>query len=231
MDLRRRIALAKPDFGRCRIFECEQSTTATKGKGLNRLYCRRHVDHFKRHGSYFKSSYRVAELNPYRRVARRWLEQNADDAAVRHAVDAIISLYWRAGMAKEAFRLAGLSPADRAKYAWARLRERKADPRDALAVWLAVEMRIRDDHQPDRHREYKRVQAAKLIHRMAGGSHKRWKHETNGRTHTTELHKHPASRGLVLRRIGEQLEKAAASLAASHLSAIPLPSQRKGSRA
>jgi hypothetical protein len=234
-DIRRRIATAKPEFGRCRIFECDQLTTATKGKGLNRLYCRRHVDRFRRHGSYFKSSYRVADLNPYRRSAEEWLRRHMDNAVVREAVDAINMLYWRGGHPQEAFRLRGLPPADRAKYAWARLRQRKVDPTEPLAAWLAVEMKIRDDIQPDRHREYKQVQAAKLVHRMAGGSHKRWEHELDGRKYTTELHKHPASRGLVLRHIGQQLEKAARGLVDTHLSTIHHahkegPTQGRGGR-
>jgi hypothetical protein len=222
-DIRRRIATSKPDYQRCRIFECDQLTTAAKGSGLNRLYCRRHVDHFRRHGSYFKTSYSVAELRPYRQAALRWLREHEDDPAVRQAVDAVRHLYWRAGPPQEAFRLAGRSPDERAKYAWARLRERGVDPLEALAAWLAVEMRIRDDMQPDRHREFKIVQAAKLIHRMAGGSHKRWEHESGDPKRATELHKHPASRGLVLRRVGEQLEAAAGALSASHIPALQSP--------
>lgn len=207
-DIRRRIATSSPDYGRCRIFECDQMTTAAKGKGLNRLYCRRHVDHFRRHGSYFKASYRVAELRPYRQVALRWLKENDSDPVVRQAVEAVRHLYWRAGPPQEAFRLAGRSPDERAKYAWARLRERGVDPREVLAAWLTVEMRILDDMQPDRHREFKLVQVAKLIHRMAGGSHKRWEHESGDPKRAMVLHKHPASRGLLLRRLGEDLSKA-----------------------
>lgn len=226
-DIRRRIAAAKPDYGRCRIVECDQYSTATVGKGLNRLYCRRHVDHFRRHGSYFKPSYRVADLNPYRRSAEDWICKHTDDGVVREALDTINELYWRGGQSKEAFRLRGLPPADRAKYSWARLRQRKVSPARALAAWLAVEMMIRDDIRPDRHRLYKQVQAAKLIHRMAGGSHKKWQHELDGQKYSTELHKHPASRGLVLRHLGQQLEKAAKGMVDVHLSAVH-DAHRKG---
>jgi hypothetical protein len=96
-----------------------------------------------------------------------------------------------------------------------------------LAAWLAVEMMIRDDIRPDRHRLYKQVQAAKLIHRMAGGSHKKWQHELDGQKYSTELHKHPASRGLVLRHLGQQLEKAAKGMVDVHLSAVH-DAHRKG---
>jgi hypothetical protein len=73
-------------------------------------------------------------------------------------------------------------------------------------VWLAIDMRLRDDPQLDRHDEYRQVQAAKLIHRMAGGTHKRWERERpNGSIEVSELHKHPVSRGQVLRVLGRGL--------------------------
>jgi hypothetical protein len=200
---------------------------ATDGKGLNRRYCRRHVDHYKRHGSYFTRSYKIASLHPYRRYARKWLSANADDPVVREAIEAVNTRYWLAGHATEAFRLAGLSPHERSKYAWSRLRDRKVDPKDVIAAWLAIELITRDDPQSDWRREFRRVQAAKLIHRMAGGSHKRWHHESNGQSSTTELHKHPVSRGLVLRHIGEQLEKAARPVSDAHLANMQLTSKGK----
>jgi hypothetical protein len=211
-DIRRRIASSKLGPERCRIIGCGELTTASKGKGLNKRFCRRHVDQYRRHGSYYKTSYSAGELRAYRRKARIWLETTPESDRIKQAIEKIQRLYWRAGSAQEAFRLAGRSPAERAKYAWARLRDRKVDPKDVLAVWLAVEMRIRDDTKPDRHREFKVVQAAKLIHRLAGGSRKTWHHESGNHRYTTELRKHPASRGIVLRKVGQQLEGAARDL-------------------
>ena len=77
----------------------------------------------------------------------------------------------------EAFRLRGLPPQDRARAAWARLRKAGVDPRRPVAAWLAIEMLVRDDLQADQRNEFKRVQAAKLVHRMASGSHRRWGEE------------------------------------------------------
>jgi hypothetical protein len=55
--------------------------------------------------------------------------------------------------------------------------------------------------------EYKLVQAGKLLHRLAGGSHKRWdQHGLDGRKWVKELHKHTHSRGRVLLHLGRQLE-------------------------
>jgi hypothetical protein len=93
-----------------------------------------------------------------------------------------------------------------------------------VAAWLAVEFTIKHDPQPDWRTEYKRVQGAKVVHRMASGSHKRWEHEYshgNGKW-TEELHTYPQSRGRVLRHIGEDLEKACELLVDKHLNDIPI---------
>ena len=101
-------------------------------------------------------------------------------------------------------------------------------PRFSLAAWLAVEVVIADDPQGDRHRELKQVQAAKVAHRIASGTHKRWQREVPaspqtgrlGKTAVEEMHVYPRSRGRVLWHIGRDLEKAAELLAAHRLGAI-----------
>jgi hypothetical protein len=115
-----------------------------------------------------------------------------------------------AGQRIEAFRLAGLSPEERARAIWATLRDRGVHAREVVAAWLAVEATISSDPQAESKTEFKRVQGAKVIHRMAGGAHKRWERsDVRGGVSVTELHKHPHSRGLVLRHLGFQLETAA----------------------
>jgi hypothetical protein len=108
--------------------------------------------------------------------------------------------------------LRGRTPETRARAHWARLRKAKVDPLEVVAAWLAVEMAIANDPQPVNTREFKRVQAAKLVHRMASGTHKRWD--------TVELHVYPRSRGRVLRHIGASLEEAFELLVAHRLDAI-----------
>jgi len=54
------------------------------------------------------------------------------------------------------------------------------------------------------------VQAAKIVHRLASGTHKKWSRPVAG---ATELHVYPASRGQVLRHIGADLKKAVELLA------------------
>ena len=204
----------------CAVIGCGQPTRAASGTGLNRHYCRRHEDYRQRHGSYLKGSYSAAELAPYRKAAQAWLEAHRDDPYVRHALQATSRLL-ASGRPEEAFRLQGLSPEDRAVVAWGRLRKAGVGPVRPLAAWLAVEMRLADDPQPDHRPEFRRVQAAKLVHRMASGTHKRWEQQgPDERLRVTEMHKYPASRGRVLRHIGRQLEGAAELLVEHRLAAI-----------
>lgn len=208
-ELRKRLANPEDAYERCRAFPCPNRTTADRGEGLNRLYCRKHVEHYRRHGSYVKSSYGAAELRPYRKRAANWLLENSGHPPVMRALAAIQGIYRSAGAPVEAFRLAGKSPADRAKAIWAKLRERGVDPIQVVAAWVAVGLCLADDPQPDRHDEYRLVQAAKVLHRLAGGTHKRWERERlDGSIEATVLHKHPSSRGLVLRNLGRHLEGA-----------------------
>lgn len=210
--LRTRITSPQDAYERCRVYPCANHTTADRGEGLNRLYCRQHIEHYRRHGSYVKGSYRVSELRAYRQKALEWLKERESSPEVRLAIR---GLYASAGAPVEAFRLTGKPPAERARVVWAQLRSREVEPRNVLAAWLAVVMRLRDDPQPDRHEEYRRVQAAKLLHRMAGGTHKRWERtRADGTVEVTELHKHPVSRGRVLRVLGDALAIACEGLEA-----------------
>lgn len=208
-------------YSHCRIVGCPHPTTAGMSSGLNRLYCRRHEDHFERHGSYIKASYRMAYLKPYRDAVLRWLETNAEELDVQHATAAIETLYRNAGPRVEAFRLGGLNPEQRTRAAWARLRDAGVSPLKVVAAWLTIELAIEADPQPETKPEYKLVQAAKLVHRMASGTHKRWEHvRPGGQVVVEELHKFPHSRGQVLRRMGKQLRSAAEMVVAYHLTDI-----------
>lgn len=197
-------------FSYCRIIGCSNPASAGTDEGLNQRFCRKHEDFYERHGSYTKKSYTASEINPYRKKALGWLKTNADNITVKLATKGVEALYGSAGVHIEAFRLNGLSPEERAKAAWARLRVAKIDPLAPLAAMLAVELIFIDDPQAERKQHFKWVQAAKLVHRMASGSHKRWERETyDGKVHVEELHIYPRSRGRVLIHIGQQLEKIA----------------------
>ncbi|MGF6172816.1 hypothetical protein ABIE33_001090 [Ensifer sp. 4252] len=201
-----KVRAAEPShmFSRCRVIGCGKAARAGTDDGLDTRFCRSHADHHARHGSPYKPSYTAQEITPYRRAALEWLESNEQDFWVQNAIDRVKTLYGTAGPHIEAFRLRGLSPEARAKAAWARLRRASIEPRRVVAAWLAVEMIIRHDPQPETKAEYKRVQAAKLIHKMASGTHKKWGDGPNAR----ELHVYPRSRGKVLRHLGRDAELA-----------------------
>ncbi|TPK99069.1 hypothetical protein FJ567_17340 [Mesorhizobium sp. B2-4-16] len=192
-------------FSRCRVIGCYRPARAGTEDGLDTSFCRQHSDHYSRHGSPYKRSYTAKELAPYRKAAIAWLEANAEDLWVRNAVDRVETLYRAAGPHIEAFRLRGLPPEARAKAAWARLRKANIDPRRVVAAWLAVEMIISDDPQAETKSEYKRVQAAKLVHKMASGTHRQWESGPGG---AQQLHVYPRSRGRVLRHLGAEIEEA-----------------------
>jgi hypothetical protein len=197
-------------FKTCRVIGCKQPARAATEDGLDTRLCRRHADQHARHGSPYRKSYTAAELNPYRRAAVEWLAAHEGDRLVANAIQRVRGLYDRAGPHVEAFRLRGLSPRERANAAWARLRKHGVDPRLVVAAWLAIEMKSKDDPQAETKPEFRRVQAAKVVHRLASGTHKRWTPESGK---ATELHAYPASRGNVLRHIGEDLERAIELLA------------------
>ena len=226
-EIRARAERPDPQYKYCRIVECPNLARAATLDGLDTRYCRAHADQLQRHGSPYKKSYPAKVLNPYRRAALAWLEANSDNFWVQNAVERVQALYHGAGQHEEAFRLRGKNARERAKIHWARLRKAGINPYLVIAAWLSVEMVMQDDSQPVLTKEFKRVQAAKLVHRMASGSHRRWEQEIRdlhrpGRTkiQVTEMHIYPRSRGQVLRHIGQDLEGAVELLVDHHLNDI-----------
>lgn len=216
-----RVQSPNPLQSHCRVIGCQHLASASSGNGLNLRFCRKHEDFYECHGSYYKSSYSADQINPYVQSARKWLGQNETNPVVHRAILNVKRLYSDAGQPIEAFRLNGLSPRDRAKAAWARLRVASVDPIKPLAAWIAIELITIKDPQSERKQHYKRVQAAKLIHRMASGTHKTW-HRTNGdgEIRVVTLRKYPRSRGKVLVHIGEQIEAACELIVSHHLNEI-----------
>jgi len=98
-----------------------------------------------------------------------------------------------------------------------------------------LEAAMRDDPQAVRKSEYKRVQAAKLVHRMVSGSHRRWEQEFKDPNnpfgtfkHVEELHVYPQSRGVVLRYMGKDLEVAVEHIVEPILDHAHQPAQDSG---
>lgn len=200
-------------FHTCRVVGCGQPSRAATQDGLDTFFCRSHADHHSRHGSPYKRSYGAKELAPYHKKARVWLKDREGDLWVKNAILRVETLYNTAGPHVEAFRLRGLSPEERAKAAWARLRKAKVDPRKVIEAWLAIEMIVSDDIQPDGKPEFKRVQIAKVVHKMASGTHKSWSTAPGGKA---DMHLYPRSRGRVLRHIGADIEGATELILSHH---------------
>jgi hypothetical protein len=209
-DVKARAAQPNHMYGYCRVLHCGKPARAGTGDGLDMVFCRSHADHYSRHGSPYKGSYTALELMPHRKAARAWLKEHQGDPQVRQGASRIQGLYQQAGPHVEAFRLRGIPPRERAMAAWARLRKAGVDPLRVLEGWLTVEAAIAADPQPDNDPEFRRVQAAKLIHRLASGTHRSWPRPGGG---TQSMHVYPRSRGRVLRYIGRDVEEAASSLA------------------
>lgn len=227
IEIKARASTQSHMYKYCRIIGCGKPTRAGTPDGLDTRYCRSHADQLQRHGSPYKKSYSARMLNPYRRAALAWLEANQENSWVRNALERVNSLYRGAGSHEEAFRLRGKKPHERAKIHWARLRKARIDPLLVVAAWLSVEMVIKDNNQPVYTNEFRRVQAAKVIHRMASGSHRRWEQEIRDlnhpgrmKIHVTEMHVYPRSRGRILRHIGADLERAVELLVDHHLKDI-----------
>ncbi|MGO7307000.1 hypothetical protein ACCS91_24240 [Rhizobium ruizarguesonis] len=212
-EVKARAAETSLRFHTCRVMGCGKPSRAATEDGLDTFFCRSHADHYSRHGSPYKRSYAAREIAPHRKSARAWLEANEDDMWVANAIQRVQTLYANAGPHVEAFRLNGLSPQERAKAAWARLRKANVDPRLVVATCLAVELTILGDPQPATKPEFRWVQMAKQVHKMASGTHKRWPNAIGG---PKELHVYPRSRGQVLRHLGADLEKTIELLIAHH---------------
>lgn len=193
----------------CVLPECSEPTSAASLQGINKRFCRKHYEHYQRHGSPYRGSYKAAELQSARKAARAWLRSNRDSQGVLAALERIRILYRSAGPHVPAYRLKGMLPKERARKAWARLRDAQVAPEKILLAWLSVNEAIRIDTNADTKPEFRRVQAAKLVHRLASGTHKRWERErADGSKHVERLDVYPRSRGRILRVLGEDIERA-----------------------
>lgn len=207
-DVRRRLQRTTAETAMCAVMGCSNPTRAALSEGFDQRLCRRHHEHYQRHGSPFRGSYSAVDLKPHRQVVERWLKKHSLTAEVRRAIDRVRILYRSSGPAVPAYRLKGLSPRERARKAWARLREASVPPEKIVAAWLSVQRAIQSDPEADTRPEFARVQAAKLVHRLASGTRKTWEQrDAEGRLiRIDHLEVYPRSRGVVLRYLGADIE-------------------------
>ena len=202
---------------RCWVVGCIEPPGNVSSDSLGR-FCRRHLEHHRRHGDALKASYKAIQIRPCRTAARAWLKRYGEHLHVKAAVKRIEALMLTSGRTIAPNRLRGMSPKAKAQAVWARLREREVSAYEVLASILAVVICHEGDHQKAT-REYRQVQVAKVINRMAGGTVKRWPtHHTDPTLPKVKvLRWFPASEGLVLRKLGETAEVAAEFLVHDHI--------------
>jgi hypothetical protein len=192
------------------------------GIGLAAFHCGRHVAFRARHGSLWHPTYRAAELKPYLLAATSYLRPRAEaNRFVKASLDSIRAVLEGAGPTEIATRLRGMSAAKRAKIALARLRVARIKPERIMATVLAVTALIDEDPGSHRTKEFRTVQIAKAIHRLASGYHRVWEvQDSQGRTRRTELHAFPRSSGRVLRLLGRAVEEPCEWVMDKHLAGV-----------
>jgi hypothetical protein len=191
------------------------------GTGPASFHCKRHVEHKARHGSHWHRSYRAEELKPYLAAAASYIRPRLKaDAEIKDAVGRLAILLEQAPY-EIATRLRGLPPKTRADVAFGRLRKKGIKPERLLAIHLAITALIEEDPSSHRVKEFRLVQVAKAAHRLASGYHRVWPMQNkNGRDFRIELHIYAASRGNVLRLIGQAIEERCEWATAKHLDGV-----------
>jgi hypothetical protein len=204
----------------CTIPGCGRPTAKAAGTGFAEHHCRYHVQFKARHGSHWCPTYRAAELKPYATVAREWVRNHRQHPTVAMALAWLEGLLANAGRAEMAQNIKRKPAAERAKVAFARLRDAGIAPERVLAIYLGVSALIEDDRGSHRVREFRIVQVAKALHRLASGTHKSWAFDTGRGVVPVRMDVYPKSSGLVLRVMGEAVEECAGNVSGIALEPI-----------
>lgn len=192
----------------CAIPGCCQPTMRAADVGLASFHCKRHVEHKARHGSHWHGSYRANQLKPYLAAATSYIRPRLEaEPQIKDAITRLALLLEQSPY-EIATRLRGLPAKTRADIAFGRLRKKGIKPERLLAVHLAITALIEEDPGSHRVKEFRLVQVAKAVHRLASGYHRVWpQQDKNGRNFRIELHAYARSTGMVLRLIGLAIEE------------------------
>lgn len=212
----------------CAIPGCGRPTMKAANEGLAPHHCRKHVEHRARHGSYWLNTYTAAELKPYLTAANAYVRLLAvNDKFIAAALTTLSNTLDEAGPVEIATRLKNVSAAKRAKIGLARLRVAKVEPERILSIALAVTALA--ESKAHRTREFRTVQLAKAVHRLASGTG--WVvYDSEGRPHRSKKRAYPKSTGQVLRLMGRMLETPCEFVLERHLSGVLAHKQRYGRR-
>jgi hypothetical protein len=159
----------------------------------------------------------AGDLKPYLTAARGVLRKHRKDPLIAQTVSGLQGLLDGAGRVEPAMDIKRQSAAFRARVAFARLREAGVQPERLLVIHMAVNALIEDDLGSHRVAEYRIVQVAKVCHRLASGTHRRWEWPGGG---SLALHVYPKSSGLVLRVMGREIDELCAGVTARDLQTV-----------
>ncbi|MEO5759508.1 MAG: hypothetical protein ABIQ51_21935 [Mesorhizobium sp.] len=206
LDIERRAAAPSNERPRkCSAIGCQRFTQRSNGKGLSEVKCKQHVEFRRRHGSTWMKSYSAARLAPYRKAAHRWLRDHGEDPHVVRVIAALDALIADSGRAETANRARWKTPDGKARIALARLREAGKRGEQLLAITLTVKATI-SVTGPRGDPEFMQVQIAKMVHRLASGTHIKsaiW----------GDTSKYPRPEGRVMRILGHRVEDIAGIVA------------------
>ncbi len=222
----------------CAIPDCGRPAMRPAGVGYSETYCRYHVQFRARHGSHWHPTFKATDLKPYLAVAAEWIEEHRAEVPVAYTLIGLRGLLDGAGRAEPAQDIKRRPAASKARVAFARLREAGVKPERVLAIHMAVAALIEDDAGSHRINEFRLVQVAKAVHRLASGTHRHWDFPMDdGTTRPLHFHAYPKSSGIVLRVIGREIDELCAGVTEAALEAVraarlakfgPHPSQLPG---
>ena len=153
----------------CSAFGCQRKTQRSTGNGLSDIYCKQHIEFRRRHGSTWKRSYKVAEIEPYRDAARHWVKEHRTDQQVSRVIAALDAMITNSGTSKSAYDLRGLPPEERSRQVLARLKEVGVGGERLLEVTLTIKAAM-TDIGPRGAPDFMQVQIAKMVHRLNSGT-------------------------------------------------------------
>lgn len=227
---------SKGETFRCTRPFCGRPSMRGEGTGFGFYLCRYHTARLAKHGHPEIPTIKGPDLRPYVETAKRYIkaELAAGNVRVQLALAAIWGIMQTSGAVPNAMDIKQWSPKDKAKAAFARLREAGITADSVMASHMGVAAYLADDTWAPRSEEYRVVQSAKALHRRASGSHVRYDVpvaqktvgrngtvlEYDGSTATVELHVYPRSQGQVLRVIGKAIDEACGAIAEEQAQAV-----------
>lgn len=188
--------------GKCMAWGCKRPTQRAAGKGLSEMYCKRHIEFKRRHGSTWRKSFSASELKPSREAVRRWMSDHRNDKWVVQAVDRLDYLLRSVGPSKVTamdWAGAGLDNRDRAFEVLARVCGAGVSGGYLLEAVFTVKVACEVLSAP-RDADFTNTQIAKLIHRKASGTHREYHKASGG---TWRRSKYPRAEGGFMRVLGE----------------------------